>query len=57
MATYIHGTAPDEQQRLVLLNELTNPAFLDWLPLRPGLRVPEVGSGRLDPPEFTAAVA
>ncbi|MDX1944575.1 MAG: methyltransferase domain-containing protein [Pirellulaceae bacterium] len=44
-AQYIHGTAPDEQRRLAELNRLTNPAFLDFLELRPGDRVLEVGSG------------
>lgn len=44
-ATYIHGTAPDEQARLVQLNALTNDAFLDFLAVPPGSRVLEVGSG------------
>ena len=43
--TYIHGTAPDEQQRLAVLNRLTNVAFLEFLSVQPGMRVLEVGSG------------
>lgn len=42
---YIHGTAPSEQDRLRLLNELTNPAFLDFLEIKTTDRVLEVGSG------------
>jgi ubiquinone/menaquinone biosynthesis C-methylase UbiE len=44
-ASYIHGTADDEQRRLAKLNEITNPAFLAFLNLRDGERVLEVGSG------------
>src|SRR5262245_10692178 len=44
-ATYIHGTAPTEQQRLAALNSLTNGNFVEFLDLKPGLRVLEVGSG------------
>lgn len=44
-ATYIHGTAPAEQERLALLNRLTNAAFLDFLQLQGNERVLEVGSG------------
>jgi ubiquinone/menaquinone biosynthesis C-methylase UbiE len=44
-ATYIHGTAAPEQQRLVELNRLTNPEFIRFLGLRPASRVLEVGSG------------
>jgi SAM-dependent methyltransferase len=43
--TYIHGTDPEEQARLALLNRLTNPPFLAWLDLRPTDSVLEVGSG------------
>jgi len=43
--TYIHGTAPGEQQRLATLNRLTNAAFLEFLNVQPGMRVLEVGSG------------
>lgn len=44
-ATYIHGTTSDEQRRLAKLNEITNPAFLEFLNLRGDERVLEVGSG------------
>jgi ubiquinone/menaquinone biosynthesis C-methylase UbiE len=44
-ASYIHGTAPSEQERLALLNHLTNPPFLSFLGHIEGLRVLEVGSG------------
>lgn len=44
-ATYIHGTDPAEQDRLALLNRLTNPPFLDFLRLTGGEKVLEVGSG------------
>ena len=43
--TYIHGTTPSEQERLAGLNRLTNEAFLEFLGIRPGMRVLEVGSG------------
>lgn len=42
---YIHGTAPREQERLKLLNRLTNGPFVQFLAVRPGMRVLEVGSG------------
>ena len=44
-ATYIHGTAPDEQARLAQLNALTNDAFIAFLDVPRGSRVLEVGSG------------
>jgi ubiquinone/menaquinone biosynthesis C-methylase UbiE len=44
-ATYIHGTGPDEQARLVRLNALTNRTFIDFLRAPAGSRVLEVGSG------------
>lgn len=44
-AAYIHGTAPSEQARLALLNRLTNGPFVEFLAIRPGMRVLEVGSG------------
>jgi SAM-dependent methyltransferase len=44
-ATYIHGTTPQEQERLVLLNRLSNAAFLEWLALREDEVALEVGSG------------
>jgi ubiquinone/menaquinone biosynthesis C-methylase UbiE len=43
--TYIHGTEPSEQDRLVLLNRLTNDRFVAFLDVPPGARVLEVGSG------------
>src|SRR6188768_3288127 len=43
--TYIHGTAPAEQARLALLNRLTNGPFVEFLQVRPNMRVLEVGSG------------
>lgn len=42
---YIHGTHPEEQTRLSLLNDLTNASFLDFMEIRPGDSVLEVGSG------------
>src|SRR5439155_20978728 len=42
---YIHGTDKTEQERLVALNRLTNPAFVEFLDLRPDSAVLEVGSG------------
>jgi ubiquinone/menaquinone biosynthesis C-methylase UbiE len=42
---YIHGTAAAEQERLALLNRLTNAAFTDWLRVEPGQRVLDVGAG------------
>jgi SAM-dependent methyltransferase len=44
-AGYIHGTAYTEQARLAGLNRLTNREFVQFLGLRPGMRVLEVGSG------------
>jgi len=44
-AAYIHGTAPDEQERLARLNRMTNAAFLEFLALPGHERVLEVGSG------------
>lgn len=42
---YIHGTEPGEQERLAGLNRITNAAFIQFLNVRPGTRVLEVGSG------------
>ena len=42
---YIHGTDKTEQERLMALNRLTNPAFVEFLELRPDSAVLEVGSG------------
>lgn len=44
-AKYIHGTNPEEQNRLAKLNEMTNSSFLEFLELSPDSRVLEVGSG------------
>jgi ubiquinone/menaquinone biosynthesis C-methylase UbiE len=43
--TYIHGTEPGEQERLAALNRLTNPTFVRFLNIAPGMKVLEVGSG------------
>jgi len=42
---YIHGTAPEEQVRLSLLNDILNAACLREIALRGGERVLDVGSG------------
>lgn len=42
---YIHGSSPEEQRRLSLLNELLNEACLRELGLQSGERVLDVGSG------------
>ncbi|MEQ8766250.1 MAG: methyltransferase domain-containing protein [Planctomycetota bacterium] len=42
---YVHGTAPEEQERLSQLNEFLNNRCLNELGLKPGLRVLDVGSG------------
>jgi SAM-dependent methyltransferase len=42
---YIHGTHEEEQERLALLNRLTNPPFLNFLALQGTETVLEVGSG------------
>jgi SAM-dependent methyltransferase len=44
-STYIHGTAPDEQARLSLLNDLLNVGSVRELGLQGGERVLDVGSG------------
>jgi SAM-dependent methyltransferase len=45
-STYIHGTAPDEQRRLSLMNDvLLNPAFLRAIALRGDEKVLDLGSG------------
>jgi ubiquinone/menaquinone biosynthesis C-methylase UbiE len=43
--SYIHGTDPEEQDRLAALNRMTNRAFLEFLAVAAGSRVLEVGSG------------
>ncbi len=42
---YIHGTAPDEQNRLGLMNELLNANSLRDMNLTPGQRLLDVGCG------------
>ena len=42
---YIHGSSPDEQQRLSLLNGILNESCLRELNLRPGEKVLDLGSG------------
>ncbi|NKB76914.1 MAG: methyltransferase domain-containing protein [Gammaproteobacteria bacterium] len=42
---YIHGSSPEEQRRLSLLNELLNQASARELGLRGGERILDVGSG------------
>jgi ubiquinone/menaquinone biosynthesis C-methylase UbiE len=44
-ATYIHGTTPDEQERLAALNRLSNPPFVAFLDIQKGDNVLEIGSG------------
>ncbi len=43
--TYIHGTDSAEQERLTLLNRLTNQAFSDFLVLNDARSILEIGSG------------
>jgi len=43
--TYIHGTDSAEQERLTLLNRLTNQAFIDFLVLNDARSILEIGSG------------
>jgi SAM-dependent methyltransferase len=42
---YLHGTTPDEQQRLSTLNDLINTAALAEMQLGSDLRILDVGSG------------
>jgi ubiquinone/menaquinone biosynthesis C-methylase UbiE len=44
-AAYIHGTDPDEQVRLAVLNDLTNEAFVRFLYPAPTAVVLDVGCG------------
>jgi SAM-dependent methyltransferase len=53
-SSYVHGTAPEEQRRLSLLNNLLNEAALRELNLRAGERILDVGSGL---GQFTRAMA
>jgi ubiquinone/menaquinone biosynthesis C-methylase UbiE len=43
--SYIHGTSPDEQRRLVLMNDLINTGSLRELALEAGVHVLDLGSG------------
>lgn len=43
--SYIHGTDPDEQERLAALNRLTNPPFIRFLSLHGDETALEIGSG------------
>jgi len=43
--SYIHGTAPSEQERLFLLNRMTNPAFLEFIEIPSNSYVLEAGAG------------
>ena len=44
-ATYIHGTDSAEQERLALLNRLTNQPFIDFLALDNARSILDLGSG------------
>jgi SAM-dependent methyltransferase len=44
-SSYLHGTSPEEQRRLSLMNDLVNRASLAELGLRGGERILEFGSG------------
>jgi ubiquinone/menaquinone biosynthesis C-methylase UbiE len=44
-SVYLHGTAPVEQDRLSLLNDLLNEAALQMMNLKGGERILDVGSG------------
>lgn len=54
MSHYIHGTDPDEQRRLALLNQVLNARCLAEVAPLPGDRVLDVGSGL---GQFTHALA
>ena len=43
--TYIHGTGSEEQERLALLNRLTNQSFIEFLDLTDPRSILEIGSG------------
>lgn len=44
-AIYVHGTDESEQERLEVLNQMTNKSFIDFLELEETNHVLEVGSG------------
>ncbi|NJN43106.1 MAG: methyltransferase domain-containing protein [Flammeovirgaceae bacterium] len=54
MSEYIHGSHPEEQKRLSLLNELINGRCLELINLTKGDRVIDIGSGL---GQFTLAMA
>lgn len=54
---YLHGTAPHEQQRLSLLNDVLNQASLRELGLRGGESILDVGSGLAQLTRAMASVA
>jgi len=43
--TYIHGIGSAEQERLMLLNRLTNQSFIDFLALADTRSILDLGSG------------
>ena len=51
---YVHGTAPDEQKRLSVLNDLLNDAALRELNLQTGEKILDVGCGLA---QFSRAMA
>ena len=51
---YLHGTAPQEQNRLSLLNDLLNESAIQMMNLKGGERILDIGSGL---GQFTRAMA
>ena len=45
MNQYIHGVHTEEQEHLRVLNQLTNPAFLEFVKIKEEEQVLELGSG------------
>jgi len=45
MTHYIHGSHPEEQQRLSLLNRLMNDRYFPRVPVKEGMRVFDAGAG------------
>jgi tRNA A58 N-methylase Trm61 len=43
--SYVHGTSPEEQRRLALMNDLINTGSLRELAIEPGVRVLDLGAG------------
>jgi ubiquinone/menaquinone biosynthesis C-methylase UbiE len=54
MSSYIHGSQPEEQRRLSLLNDLINQRCLQLLSISEGERIIDIGSGL---GQFTLAMA